>query len=63
MKELVKTAFGWQIRKTNPRYPDRWLYVSKVHKDNTLDWSTDHTYAKGFSEKTARKLLEEVKEG
>lgn len=63
MKEIYKNAFGWHVRKTNPNSPDRWLYVSKVHKDNTVEWSQDHLYAKDLSEKTAKKLLELIKEG
>lgn len=57
MCEAYKTAFGWHIKKQDPRNTSRWLYVSATHKDGTYDFSTDHTYAKSFGEKTAKKHL------
>ena len=61
--EKYKTAHGWHIRKANPNYPGRWLYISKVHRDYTVEWATDHLYAKRLSEKTASIILGIIKEG
>ena len=64
MYEAYKTAYGWHIRKPDNRFPNRWLYISATHKDGTYDFSTDHLYAKSFSEATAKKHLEALnKEG
>lgn len=59
MYETYKTVDGWVIRKHDDRFdnPNRWLYVSKVHRDNTYSFSMDHSHAKGFSEKTVKKHL------
>lgn len=58
MIEAYRTAFGWHIRRQDPRHQGRWLYISATHKDGTYDYSTDYLYAKSFGERTARKHLE-----
>ncbi len=57
--ETYRTATGWNIRTRDTRYTERevWLYVSKVHRDNTYSFTMDYAYAKDFSEKTAKKHL------
>ena len=57
--ETYRTATGWHIRTRDTRYTEReaWLYVSKVHRDGTYSFMMDYTYAKDFSEKTAKKHL------
>lgn len=53
MIEKYKDAFGWHVRQTDPRYPDRWLYVYKIHRDGSVDWTTDYSLALRMSEHRA----------
>ena len=54
--EIAKNAWGYYLytTTTDNRYN---VYVSKVHRDNTYDFSLDHLYAKSMSLKTATKHL------
>ena len=53
---LDKTCWGYMIHKNDPRYKFG-LYVSKVKRDGTYEFTTDYTYAKTYSLKTATKHL------
>lgn len=44
------------IHKNDPRYKFG-LYVSKAKRDGTYEFTTDYTYAKTYSLKTATKHL------
>lgn len=52
-----KDAFGWHIKKQDPRYPDRWLYIYKIHRDGSIEWTTDYSLALRLSEKRASMLV------
>lgn len=52
--ETYETWRGWDVRKFEN---GRWHYVSKVYNGN-YSFVTDHTYAKKFSEKSAKKHAE-----
>lgn len=54
MIEIYKTHKGWNIRK---REGKRWMYVAGTNKGK-YSFVTDYTYAKTFSEDTARKHME-----
>ena len=53
---LDKTCWGWQIKTPNPK-GKFFLYLSKVHRNGTYSFSTDYTYAKNMTLKTAKKHL------
>ena len=54
--EMYKSAFGFRIRTPDPN-GKHFLYVSKVKRNGTYEYSTDHTYAKDMTEKTALKHM------
>lgn len=56
---MYKGSTGYNITCPDPRFDskDRNLYVSKVKKDGTYEYSMDHLYAKDFSKATAEKHL------
>jgi hypothetical protein len=62
MYELKKTCWGWMIHKNDPRHRFG-TYLSKVKRDGSYEFVTDYTYAKRFSEKTAKKHLEILEKG
>lgn len=53
---ITKTCWGYMIRKNDPDYKYG-LYVCTVKRDGTYEFTTDYTYAKTFSLKTATKHL------
>lgn len=55
MYELEHTYCGYSIKKPNP-HGKFYLYVSNYYKGK-YKWTTDYTYAKYFSLKTATKHL------
>lgn len=57
---LVKTFKGYAICAVQKRH-NRHVYVEKVYKGK-YSWVTDHTYAKSWSETTAKKHLAKIRE-
>ena len=57
---LVKTFKGYAICAIQKQYA-RLVYVEKVYKSK-YTWVTDHTYAKTWSETTAKKHLAKIRE-
>ena len=63
--EIEKFSRGYLIKCKDTRYPnkERYLYVSKIKKDGTPEFSSDYTYAKSFSsEDIAKKTINSFKE-
>lgn len=59
MVEMIKTFQGYELRKPDLRIgKDHFLYVSKVKKDGTYEWTMDFTYERHFSEMVAKKHME-----
>ena len=58
---INKTWQGYYISKN--RKGSRWkLYVKSIYKGK-ITWTTDYTYAKHYTEKTAKRLDAEIDEG
>lgn len=60
--EIEKLVWGYLLKAPNPK-GKYFLYVSKVHRDGTYSYTTDYTYAKYMTLKTAKKHLARLQEG
>ena len=56
MYSLEKLVWGYCIKAPNP-HGKYYIYVSKVHRNGKYEFTTDYTYAKFMSRKTAEKHL------
>lgn len=55
MTETIKTYKGYKVRTKDTL--GRWLYISNA-RNGRYTFTCDHTYAKAFTEATARKHKE-----
>lgn len=59
--EIDTKLYGYCIKCKDLRYDGRYLYVSKVKKDNSCELSVDYTHALVFSKSKAEELASKLK--
>lgn len=52
---IIKTFSGYHIGKSDRH--NKYLYISRIHKDGGIDYTTDYTYARTFSKSAAESII------